>query len=61
MEFKLEIKLDNAEVAECGIDNSLPAYLMQAAFACQNGSADAGIVRDGNGNTIGKWIVTGGE
>jgi hypothetical protein len=58
MRFTLEITLDNAEVAENGIDAVLPEYLMQVARRCQDGRADAGTVRDGNGNTIGQYRIT---
>lgn len=58
MKFTLEITLDNAEVEEAGIDQALPEYLMQVARRCQDGLADAGLVRDGNGNTIGKYQTT---
>jgi hypothetical protein len=58
MKFTLEITLDNAEVADNGIDQVLPDYLMQVARRCQDGHADAGTVRDGNGNTIGQYRTT---
>ena len=58
MEFTLTINLDNAEVADAGIDQVLPEYLLQVAKRCQDGHADAGLVRDGNGNTIGKYRTT---
>lgn len=55
MQFILTINLDNAEVAEAGIDQVLPAYLAQVAQRCEDGHADAGIVWDGNGNNIGQY------
>jgi hypothetical protein len=55
MKFILEISLDNAEVADSGIDQVLPQYLIQVANRCSTGHADAGLVRDGNGNTIGEY------
>lgn len=53
MQFILQIKLDNAEVEEAGIDVALPEYLRQVAARCETGNADAGLVIDGNGNRIG--------
>lgn len=58
MQFQLTISLDNAEVEEAGMDAVLPEYLMQVARRAQDGRADAGTVVDGNGNTIGKYIIT---
>ena len=55
MIFKLEISLDNAEIADNGIDQALPGYLRQVAQRCQDGIINSGRVRDGNGNTIGTY------
>lgn len=55
MRFELGITLDNAEVSDLGIDYALPVYLADVIVAVTEGRADAGIVRDGNGGTIGKW------
>lgn len=55
MKFTLTISLDNAEVEEAGIDQALPEYLRAVAERCETGHADAGLVRDGNGNTIGQY------
>lgn len=57
MQFTLVINLDNAEVADAGIDYVLPIYLQDVAVRCASGSADAGNVRDGNGNTIGRYFT----
>ena len=58
MKFTLEINLDNAEVDLDGIDSALPEYLIQVAKRTRTGYADAGIVQDINGNTIGKYMTT---
>jgi hypothetical protein len=58
VQFTLTINLDNAEVEEEGIDTILPVYLRQVADRCETGHADAGTVRDGNGNTIGQYRTT---
>lgn len=56
MKFTLEINLPDAEVEQYGIDYVLPNYLrFDVANKIEMGRADAGIVRDGNGNRIGQW------
>jgi hypothetical protein len=64
MKFRLEIEMDESDgsiLADYGIDNILPEYLRQVADKCESGRADAGLVIDVNGNTIGKYQTTDGE
>jgi hypothetical protein len=61
MQFTLTINLDNAEVADAGIDQVLPEYLRQVAERCETGHADAGTVWDGNGNRIGTYRTEDGS
>lgn len=56
MEFKLTMSLDNAEAEELGTE-ALPTYLAAVGARARNGYTQ-GLVRDGNGNTIGQWEIT---
>lgn len=56
MRFILEIDIPDLEY-EYGFDVVLPEYLQQAASKVQHGWAEEGIIKDVNGNTIGKWTT----
>lgn len=60
MKFQLTISLDNAEVAESGVDLALPGYLLQVIRGVETGHDHPGSwrIRDGNGNTIGQYTIT---
>lgn len=58
MKFTLEIELSDNEIETYGIDLILPDYLRTVTEKCENGHADAGIVRHPNGHKIGQWKTT---
>lgn len=58
MQFTLTMKLDNAEVEEAGVNVAVAVYLANVSARIQDGGRE-GIVRDGNGNTIGHYEITG--
>jgi hypothetical protein len=63
MQFLLTINLDGAEVAEAGIDRAVPDYLLQVIRGVETGNDYPGAwrVRDGNGNTVGQYVITEDE
>jgi hypothetical protein len=59
MEFTLTINLDNAEAQDAPYgDYCVPDYLARVAETVRDGFR-SGVVIDGNGNTIGKFQITG--
>ena len=60
MQFQLTISLDNAEVEEAGVDQAVPTYLLQVIRGIETGNDHPGAwrVRDGNGNTIGQYVIS---
>lgn len=56
MDFKLTMSLDNGEAEEMGADLAVPEYLGQVASQARDGYRK-GIVRDGNGVSIGEWEI----
>lgn len=61
MNFTLTISLDNAEAEEMGPGPALAGYLNTIAQLALQGRDHPGSwrVRDGNGNTIGQYAITG--
>lgn len=57
MRFVLSIDLDNAEVADAGVEVALPEYLRNVADKFSADPVMSGRVWDGNGNAIGHWSV----
>jgi len=57
VEFTLKINLDNDEAATAGPEVVLPDYLANVAARARNGYK-TGMVRDGNGVTIGAWQIS---
>ena len=55
--FKLTVEMGNAAFADADERVELAAVLRRLAGAVETG--DRGVVVDTNGNTVGRWTITG--
>lgn len=57
--FHATLHLNNAEAVSLGDSTAVAHYLRQLADRIERDGSAAGVLRDGNGNAVGRWAYSG--